>query len=49
MVFLPRKQQGLCSVYPPTRVVCDYVAGMTDEYAARVFREIKKGEIKYVK
>lgn len=40
MVFLPRKQQGLCSVYPPTRVVCDYVAGMTDEYAARVFREM---------
>lgn len=37
---MPDFYKGLLDKYPRYRVVCDYISGMTDNYAVQVFKEI---------
>ena len=38
---LPSFYRGLLDEVPPERAVCDYIAGMTDQYAVGLYRELK--------
>jgi dGTPase len=40
---LPKTYAALAQQQPPHRVVCDYIAGMTDSYIQRVHREMLDG------
>ena len=37
---LPAFYQGLLEQYPKERVICDYIAGMTDQYAVGLYEEL---------
>lgn len=37
---MPEFYRGLLEKYPRYRVVCDYISGMTDNYAVQVFKDI---------
>ncbi|MBQ4051549.1 MAG: deoxyguanosinetriphosphate triphosphohydrolase, partial [Oscillospiraceae bacterium] len=37
---LPDFYRSLLEVYPPERVICDYIAGMTDRYAVNLYQQL---------
>ena len=37
---IPAEHRMMLAVEPPERVVCDYIAGMTDRYAVSLYRQI---------